>query len=136
MGHEIAHALASHQAEKMSMQMATSLGVLAIGAASDRPSATMSGAALAAALAINLPNSRTAESEADRIGIELAAKAGYDPHAAVTLWEKMGKVGGNGPPQFLSTHPAPENRQQALSALVPQMMPYYQNKEPRPVFKL
>jgi predicted Zn-dependent protease len=136
MGHEIAHALANHQAEKMSVSMATSVGVAAVGVASDRPGIAMSGAALAAMLAIKLPNSRTAETEADRIGIELAAKAGYDPRAAVTLWEKMGKVGGSGPPQFLSTHPAPENRKQTLRTLAPQMMPYYQSKEPRPVFKL
>jgi predicted Zn-dependent protease len=136
MGHEIAHALANHQAEKMSVSMATSVGVAAVGVASDRPGIAMSGAAVAAMLAIKLPNSRTAETEADRIGIELAAKAGYDPRAAVTLWEKMGKVGGSGPPQFLSTHPAPENRKQTLRALAPQMMPYYKNNEPRPVFKL
>ena len=136
MGHEIAHALANHQAEKMSVSMATSVGVAAVGVASDRPGIAMSGAAVAAMLAIKLPNSRTAETEADRIGIELAAKAGYDPRAAVTLWEKMGKVGGSGPPQFLSTHPAPENRKQTLRALAPQMMPYYKSNEPRPVFKL
>ena len=137
MGHEIAHALANHQAEKMSVSMATSVGVAAVGVASDRPGIAMSGAAAAALLAIKLPNNRTAETEADRIGIELAAKAGYDPRAAVTLWEKMGKVGGgNRQPQFLSTHPAPENRKQALGALVPRMMPYYESKQPRPIFKL
>jgi predicted Zn-dependent protease len=136
MGHEISHALANHQAEKMSVAMASSVGVIAVGAASDRPGVAMSGAALAAALAIKLPNSRTAETEADRIGIELAAKAGYDPRAAVTLWQKMAKVGGGRMPQFLSTHPAPQNRQQTLNALVPRMMPYYQSKEPRPTFKL
>jgi predicted Zn-dependent protease len=136
MGHEIAHALANHQAEKMSVAMATTVGVVAAGAVSDRPGLAMTGAAAAAALAVKLPNSRTAESEADRIGIELAAKAGYDPRAAVTLWQKMAKAGGNGPPQFLSTHPAPQNRQQALNALVPQMLPYYQSKEPRPTFDL
>jgi len=136
MGHEIAHALANHQAEKMSVAMATTVGVAAAGAVSDRPGLAMAGASAAAALAIKLPNSRTAETEADRIGIELAARAGYDPRAAVTLWEKMGKVGGSHPPQFLSTHPSPENRQQTLKALVPQMLPYYQSKEPRPVFKL
>jgi predicted Zn-dependent protease len=136
MGHEIAHALANHQAEKMSVAMATSLGVAAVGAASDRPGLAVPAAAAAAALAVTLPNSRTAETEADRIGIELAAKAGYDPRAAVTLWEKMGKVGGRNPPQFLSTHPSPANRQQVLRQLVPQMLPYYQSKDPRPVFKL
>lgn len=136
MGHEIAHALANHQAEKMSVALATSVGVAAAGAVSDRPGLTMTAAAAAAALAIKLPNSRTAESEADRIGIELAAKAGYDPRAAVTLWEKMGKVGGSQPPQFLSTHPSPTNRRETLQGLVPQMLPYYQSKETRPVFKL
>lgn len=136
MGHEIAHALAKHQAEKMSVSMASSIGVAAVGAASDRPGLAMTGAAAAAALAIKLPNSRTAEAEADRIGVELAAKAGYDPRAAVTLWQKMGKLGGARMPEFLSTHPAPANRQQTLRALVPKMMPYYQSKEPRPVFNL
>ena len=137
MGHEIAHALANHQAEKMSVSMATSVGVAAVGVASDRPGIAMSGAAAAALLAIKLPNNRTAETEADRIGIELAAKAGYDPRAAVTLWEKMGKVGGGSrQPQFLSTHPGPENRKRALGALVPRMMPYYESKQPRPIFKL
>ena len=57
-------------------------------------------------MAVTLPNSRASETEADRIGIELAAKAGYDPRAAATLWQKMAKVGGGGPPQFLSTHPS------------------------------
>jgi len=137
MGHEIAHALANHQAEKMSVSMATSVGVAAVGVVSDRPGIAMSGAAAAALLAIKLPNNRAAETEADRMGIELAAKAGYDPRAAVTLWEKMGKVGGgNRQPQFLSTHPAPENRKQALGALVPRMLPYYESKQPRPIFKL
>jgi predicted Zn-dependent protease len=136
MGHEISHALANHTAEKMSVAMATTVGVLAVGVASDRPGVAMTGAAAAAALAIKLPNSRTAESEADRIGIELAAKAGYDPRAAVTLWDKMAKVSGGGPPAFLSTHPSPQNRKQTLQALVPQMMPYYQAGGTRPVHKL
>jgi predicted Zn-dependent protease len=94
------------------------------------------GAALAAKLALELPNSRTAEAEADRIGIELAAKAGYDPRAAITLWQKMAQVGGKGPPQFLSTHPAPENREKKLTEYVPEMMPYYEQKGERPIYKL
>jgi len=98
----------------------------------------MTGTALAASLAVSKPNSRIAESEADEIGIELAAKAGYDPHAAVSLWKKMAEVSGEGPPQFLSTHPAPSNRSKALTALIPAMMPYYQQakKETPPSYKL
>lgn len=119
MGHEISHALANHTAERMSRAMATTLGVVAIGAMSDRPVAAMGGAAMAAKVALDLPNSRTAESEADAIGLELATRAGYDPDAAVTLWQKMGSLGGSKPPEFLSTHPAPANREAALAAAIP-----------------
>lgn len=138
MAHEIAHALANHTAEKMSVAMASQLGILAIGAATSDSNrgAALTGAALAANLAIQLPNSRTAEAEADRMGIELAAKAGYDPYAAATLWEKMGRVGGSNPPEFLSTHPAPGNRQATLRALAPQMEKYYQQKKNHPVYPL
>jgi predicted Zn-dependent protease len=122
MGHEISHALANHTAERMSRAMATSVGVVAIGAMSDRPALAMGGAAVAAKLALDLPNSRTAESEADRIGMELAVLAGYDPDAAVSLWDKMGsQAGGSRPPEFLSTHPAPGNRQVNLAAMIPEM---------------
>lgn len=126
MGHEISHALANHTAEQMSVAMATSLGLGVLSAASDKPEQAAALGALAATLAIQLPNSRTAEKEADRIGIELAAKAGYDPRAAVSLWQKMGKVGGSTPPEFLSTHPNPENRQETLRKLAEEMMPYYE----------
>ena len=136
LGHEIAHALAKHSAEKMSVAMASTIGVVAIGVASDRKGLALTGASLAAALAVQRPNSRAAESEADRIGIELAAKAGYDPRAAVTLWQKMAEVGGKGPPQFLSTHPAPENREKKLAGYVPEMMPYYEQKGERPSYRL
>jgi predicted Zn-dependent protease len=131
-GHEIAHALADHTAERMSVVMASQLGIFAVGAAT-RDDRAMAGAAAASLLAINLPNSRTAETEADRIGIELAAKAGYHPDAAASLWRKMGEVGGSSPPQFLSTHPAPGNRQQTLAKLAPQMMKYYEAPGERPV---
>ncbi len=139
MGHEIAHALAKHQAEKMSTAMATQIGAQAIGVlAGPRYGGLAAQAAVgAAAVAVTLPNSRGAESEADRIGIELAARAGYDPKAAVTLWQKMAKAsGGGGKSDFMSTHPSPEKRQQALADLIPQMMPFYLDKSPRPVFKL
>ena len=135
MGHEISHALANHTAERMSIAIASQAGILAAGVATG-DGRVMAGAAAAAALAVNLPNSRVAETEADRIGIELAAKAGYDPRAAASLWKKMGEVGGEAPPQFLSTHPAPQNRQQTLARLAPEMMPYYEAPGPRPVHVL
>ncbi len=131
MGHEISHALANHTAERMSVAMATSLGLGVLSVASDKPEQATALGALAATLAIQLPNSRTAEREADRIGIELAAKAGYDPRAAVTLWQKMEKVGGASPPEFLSTHPSPGNRQEALRNYAEQMMPYYEEAKAR-----
>ena len=134
LAHEISHALAKHTAEKMSVVMASQLGVAAVGAASDNSQLALAGAALAASLAVELPNSRIAETEADRIGIELAAKAGYDPRAAATLWQKMGALSGSRVPQFLSTHPSPQNRQETLRKLADQMMPFYQAKGDRPSF--
>jgi predicted Zn-dependent protease len=132
MGHEIAHALADHTRERMSIAMTTAVAstaaAIAIGSRSDAsPGAglALTGAQLAAVLAIQLPNSRNGEAEADQIGIELAARAGYDPKAAVTLWEKMGKEGGGGPPEFLSTHPSPQNRAARLAELGKQVQPLY-----------
>ena len=132
MGHEIGHALASHTREKMSVAMATNVGVTVlaalVSARSNSPNAfgaTRDAAQLAAGVAVTLPNSREAETEADQIGIELAARAGFDPRAAVTLWEKMAKEGGRAP-EFLSTHPAPENRAERLRTLIARVDPLYQ----------
>jgi len=132
MGHEIGHALASHSREKMSVAMATNAAVAVLAAlvsanSSNRGAygATRDAAMLAAGVAVTLPNSREAEIEADQIGIELAARAGFDPRAAVTLWEKMAKEGGRGP-EFLSTHPAPENRAERLRTLIARVDPLYQ----------
>lgn len=137
MGHEIAHALSAHTAEKMSVALATDLAVTAFAVTRDEPGVALAGASLAAALAIKLPNSRTAESESDVIGIELAARAGYDPNAAVSLWRKMAEESGSsGEFDFFSTHPAPEKRIQNLRKLVPKMMPYYLQKGDRPVYPL
>ena len=132
MGHEIAHALANHTAERMSVAMASNAGIIAAGVISDKPGQSMALAAAAAQLAVQLPHSRTAETEADRIGIEIAAKAGYDPRAAITLWQKMAKAGGGAPPQFLSTHPSDASRQERLGKLAPKMLPYYQAGGTRP----
>ena len=137
MGHEISHALANHTAEKMSVAMATQAGVALAGVFSDdNAGAVMGAAALAAQYAVQLPNSRTAETEADEIGIEIAAKAGYNPNAAVTLWQKMAAASGAGPPQFMSTHPSPANRQQTLGELAPQMMEYYRAASSPPSYPI
>jgi Zn-dependent protease with chaperone function len=133
MGHEISHALANHGAEKMSVQIASSVAVVAVGAAAGRNNqnqrTAINAAELAALAFINLPNSRTAEEEADKLGIELAARAGYDPRAAVTLWEKMmAESGSKSRFDFLSTHPAPPKRIDTLGALEAPMLKLYDPK--------
>lgn len=131
MGHEIAHALLSHQAEKMSraqmQKIGLGLGVMA-GAAAGYDLTGVAGLAdTAATVALQLPNSRQAESEADSVGIELAARAGFDPRAAVSLWEKMIQVGGgaNGP-DWLSTHPNPQSRIAAMRTRAQALLPVYE----------
>lgn len=121
MGHEISHALANHTAERMSRAMVINAGLVAASKFSENNQMVLSGSALAAKLALELPNSRTAETEADRIGTELATRAGYSPDAAVTLWNKMSKAGGKGGPEFLSTHPSSGNRAKELAKLAPEM---------------
>lgn len=119
MGHEVSHAIANHTAEQMSRAMATDLVLQVGGAVVGANQQQLSSAAMAAQVALSLPNSRTAESEADQIGTELAVRAGYDPDAVLTLWQKMGSLGGGQqPPEFLSTHPAPQSRQAALAELI------------------
>lgn len=133
MGHEISHALASHTAEKMSMRLAAGLAVIAITSTANQNNrqVTHDVSSLAALTLVTLPNSREAESEADRIGIELAAKAGYEPHAATTLWEKMMKVSGQTSRfDFLSTHPASPKRIEALAAIENKMEPIYEAGKP------
>ena len=137
MGHEIAHALSAHTAERMSIALATNLAITSYALTRDQPGVALAGASLAAAVAIQLPNSRESESEADIIGIELAARAGYDPHAALSLWEKMARVSGNDSSfDFFSTHPAPAKRMEKLGKLIPIMMPLYEEKGDRPVYPL
>jgi predicted Zn-dependent protease len=123
MGHEIAHALLGHGRERMSRAMAMQGGMQLGSILAGRDLTVLSPVA---DIAITLPHSRAGETEADRYGIELAARAGYDPRAAVRLWEKMAAASSNGVPQFLSTHPAPDNRIQVLNALVPEMTAIYE----------
>ena len=118
MGHEIAHAVANHTAERMSVALITQAGLIAASRAVDHEDrGALTAAAVAANLAVTLPNSRVSEAEADEMGIEFAIRAGYDADAGVSLWRKMEAEGGARAPQFLSSHPSPANRREALSAL-------------------
>ncbi len=137
MAHEISHALLAHTQERMSRALAMQLGITAMSIALQDEKyggIAIQGTALAAIVALELPNSRTAESESDRIGIEIAAKAGFDPRAAVTLWKKMADESGQKDSRFdfLSTHPAPVKRVEELEKLTQVMMPYYDDKSLRP----
>lgn len=130
MGHEIAHALLSHQAEKMSRNAMQEVGVQAGVLAGALFGINLSGLAPVAHsiadLGVQLPNSREAESEADTVGLTLAAKAGFDPEAAVTLWQKMLKIEGPKAPEWLSTHPDTESRIKTLEAAAIRLKPVYE----------
>lgn len=127
-GHEIAHALREHARERASRAVTQGLLVDIIGAATGVGGGSIDFARLALEVTLNLPNSREQEDEADRIGVELAARAGYDPRAAVTLWEQMAKLGGGGSIEFLSTHPAAEARAKNVAAYAQQVLPLYETR--------
>lgn len=133
MGHEMAHALREHSREQMSEAYAQQIGLLGLATVVGITSkdSSKAGTALAlgstvTAVALTLPHSRRDEHEADEIGLELAARAGYNPNAALTLWEKMGKAGGAKPPEFLSTHPTDASRMDDIKRLIPTVMPLYE----------
>ena len=128
MGHEIAHAVREHGREQVSQALAqnviTNVALATAGAGSVQ---SIDAANQIMQYVLVLPNSRQNEKEADAIGLEIAARGGYDPRAAITLWEKMSKESkGKNPPEFLSTHPSNENRIKELSALMPRVMPLYE----------
>jgi predicted Zn-dependent protease len=133
MGHEVAHALARHGAERMSQQMgAQAIGqILSIGVGKVSPGIRddfLQLYGLGATVGVLLPWGRTQESEADRIGLNLMAKAGYDPATAVAFWERMSKVGGDKPPEFLSTHPSDETRIAQIKAWLPEAKANFRGK--------
>ena len=130
MGHEVAHVIAEHGNERVSNQMATQAG-LSIAAVllgteqDDNTALIMAGLGLGAQYGVILPFSRSHESEADLIGLELMAKAGFDPKESVTLWQNMAQSGLS-PPEFMSTHPSSDTRIKQLRERIPQVQPAYQ----------
>jgi len=127
MGHEMAHALREHGRERLSEALAqNAVTNVALAAAGENYASGINAANQVAQYVLVLPNSRQNESEADAIGLELAARAGYNPHAAITVWQKMLKATqGKNPPEFLSTHPSGETRIEQLNALMPAVEPLY-----------
>jgi len=133
MGHEIAHAIAKHGNERMSEGLLAQLGAVALSTALSSHSETTSQIFMAAYgvgtnVGFLLPHSRLQESEADHIGLIIMAKAGYDPRQAVPFWQRMNKQGGSRPPEFLSTHPAPQTRIKDIEAEIPEAMRYYRGR--------
>jgi len=129
LGHEIAHALARHGAERMSQAMAAEAGGTLLGAVfggGPGTSAILAAYGLGAQVGVLLPYSRTQESEADHIGLLLMAQAGYDPHGALAFWQRMERAGGQNPPEFLSTHPSHGTREQQIQAWLPEALRYFE----------
>lgn len=128
MGHEIAHAVREHGRERVSQALAQNVfSNVALATAGPGSAKSIDAANQIMQYVLVLPNSRQNEKEADAIGLEIAARGGYDPRAAITLWEKMSKESkGKNPPEFLSTHPSNQSRIKELSALMPRVMPLYE----------
>lgn len=130
LGHEVGHVLARHSAERASAQLLEQGGASALGGILSNPDSKaypliMAGLGLGTQYGIAMPHSRTQESEADAIGLELMAKAGFDPRQAVELWRNMDKSGGAQPPEWLSDHPANSRRIDDLTARMPNALALY-----------
>lgn len=130
-GHEIAHALREHSREAVSRAYAQQLGLGALGALAGLGSGSMQLAGMITNVTFSLPRSRLQETEADRIGLELMARAGYDPQASLSLWRKMAQLKQGSGSDFLSTHPSDASRLDDLQQLMPRVLPLYQ-AAPRP----
>ena len=131
MGHEVAHALADHGNERMSHGLLANLGGMALSVAlAQKPQQTrelfMTVFGVTANVGVLLPYSRLHESEADRIGLLIMARAGYDPREAIPFWERMNKDDKSRPPELLSTHPAPASRVANINVYLPEAMQYYE----------
>lgn len=133
--HEVAHVLAGHSNERVSTSYATqgALGVLSIlaGQSAEKQRA-LALLGVGAQVGIVLPFSRTQESEADLLGLDLMARAGFDPRASVALWQNMARAGGAQPPEFLSTHPSHASRIDDLRERLPRALDFYDRAQGRP----
>ena len=143
LGHEVVHALAHHGAERMSQGLLAQLALTGAdialvggGAGAVTRQAVMQALGLGAQVGVILPFSREHESEADYIGVLLAAQAGYDPREAIHVWERMEQAGGEQPPEFLSTHPGHGTRISQLQSWMPEALGYYKQASPAPVGEL
>ena len=143
MGHEIGHALLEHGRARMSEQVLKSVGISIAAAVFNLGQISAEILAQAANLAVSLPYARSQETDSDLVGMELAARAGFDPRAAVVVWQKMQKLGQqpadgakapggrSQPPQFLSTHPSHETRIRDMQAAMPKVLPLYESAKKR-----
>jgi predicted Zn-dependent protease len=127
LAHEIAHALREHSREQMSRAYAQQAGLTVLAGLAGLGDAPMQLASELSNVTFNLPRSREAESEADVIGLELMARAGYNPQAAVDMWKKMIKAGQGGTPGFFSTHPSSSTRIADIQKLIPKVKPLYES---------
>jgi predicted Zn-dependent protease len=128
LAHEVAHALREHTRERVSRTYAQQLVLAGAAAATGASESATNIANMVGQVTFQLPFSRDQESEADQIGLELMARAGYDPHAALTLWKKMSAAEQGGTPKFLSTHPAPKDRIKDIEKNLPRVMPLYSKR--------
>ena len=127
LAHETGHAIAQHSRERMSEALGMNVGLAALGASGKLSDTELQAVNAALGIGVGLPFSRKQESEADYIGLDLMAKAGYDPHAALTLWQKMDQAAtGPKPPALLSDHPSDAQRMHDIEAALPQFMPIYE----------
>jgi predicted Zn-dependent protease len=131
LGHEISHALREHTRERVSRAYEQQVALLGLAVLTGTGSGTMDLASEVASVTFGLPHDRQQEAEADVMGLELMARAGYDPHEAISLWKKMMAAEKSAPPQFLSTHPASANRIAELESHMPQVVPLYLAAAPK-----
>jgi predicted Zn-dependent protease len=132
MGHEISHALREHGRERISKEMVQQ-GLLGVGVVTGKISNQQAQiASMLLTVGVMLPHDRTQETEADEMGLELMARAGYNPESALSLWKKMGSLGGSKPPEFLSTHPSDDRRLSNLESLMSKVVPLYEKSAKAP----